>query len=103
MRLWGKIFGINSNYIVVEGDFKEGAVDEEDEIVNAPPQEEPVEAEPEAPAEETGGEDGENHEVQIPLPKAKAKVVPSLPRESRSGVNKYVYYVCSHGMFIYQL
>lgn len=98
MRLWGKILGINSNYIVVEGDFKEGAVDEEDELVNGVPQDDEVaEAVPAAPSNDEIDPNDEALPAPVPMPKAKAKIVPPLPREARSGANKYVYYVCSHG------
>ncbi|KAJ3088786.1 Radial spoke head protein 4 A [Quaeritorhiza haematococci] len=38
VRLWGKIFGLQKNYIVVEGELREGAVDEDDLIANGNPE-----------------------------------------------------------------
>lgn len=99
VRLWGKILGLERNYIIVEGDLKDGAVDEDDELANGgPPTEEPAAEEPAAPVPVDENENGEPLPPPIPLPKAKVKITPPLPREHRSGVNKYVYYVTSHGL-----
>jgi radial spoke head protein 4A len=54
------------------------------------------------PADELDPND-EAQPAPVPMPKAKTKIVPPLPREARSGTNKYVYYVCSHGMSIQSL
>ncbi|KAJ3101498.1 Radial spoke head protein 4 A [Phlyctochytrium planicorne] len=101
VRLWGKISGLQSPYIIVEGELREGALDE-DEIVPQPPQ--PAEKEEEA---EIVG-DGEDERIRRLLfeeeksgvvvgkkGKDKAAVGP-LPVENRVGVNKYVYYVCNY-------
>ncbi|KAJ3260820.1 Radial spoke head protein 4 A [Boothiomyces macroporosus] len=84
VRLWGKIFGTQGNYIIVEAELKEGAADEEDAIVNA---EEVFEKE--VPAVTAKDEDDG---VAVP----KVKQMAPLGKEVRIGVNKYIYYVCSH-------
>lgn len=91
VRLWGKIFGTQANYIIIEGELKEGADDEDGDAVNAT--EEPNEEAAE------GGEGGEkaNEEAEPALPKPKVKKMGPLPKEERTGVNKYVYYVCIYG------
>ncbi|KAJ3222575.1 Radial spoke head protein 4 A [Clydaea vesicula] len=95
VRLWGKIFGLQSNYIIVEGELKEGVTDDDDVIANGePPAEEEVVAEESKPEEHFDADN--NPIVEIPLPKPKTKVVPALPKENRSGNNKYVYYTASH-------
>lgn len=85
--MWGKIFGSKSNYIIVETEFKEGATDDEDEIVN--PRAVESNAAPEAEL------DAENPEKDAPKPKSKP--TKNLSIEKQSGVNKYIYYVCSYG------
>ena len=85
VRVWGKILGLDSNYFVIEAELKDGASDE-DEI--AEPEEEVKEvAEPAADDSEIG---------KIPIPKMKTKVTVPVPKESRTGVNKYIYYVSTH-------
>jgi len=81
VRFWGKIFGIESNYLVAEAEYKEG------EEPRAP---EPEQAEPE---EQPEGSPEENADV---LPKSQYKPPPALPVEEYGhGVNKKIYYVCS--------
>jgi radial spoke head protein 4A len=76
VRLWGKIYGCDQNYIIAEGELKDGAQDEDDAIAN-PPQPEKSEKKEE-----------KNTKVNLPKP----KVFAPLSKETRSGVNKYVYY-----------
>ncbi|KAI9203128.1 radial spokehead-like protein [Polychytrium aggregatum] len=98
VRLWGKIFGLKSNYIIIEGELREGTIDEEDAVVNGTlasdeaPQEE---AEQAAPSENAAAnpEGSTNPEDEEGAPKPKNKVIPPLPKEMRTGVNKYIYYV----------
>jgi radial spoke head protein 4/6 len=79
IRFWGKIFGREKNYIITEAELKEGSDDPEEAIVNAVPKLEEVKVEvQEGP--------------KLPKPKAFSR----LSREQRSGVNKYVYYVCNY-------
>lgn len=86
VRLWGKIFGSKSNYIIVETELKEGAADEDDQIVNPPAVEASV------PEGELAADDPEKD-----APKPKSKPTKKLTVEKQSGVNKYIYYVCSYG------
>jgi len=76
-RLFGKIFGSEKDYIVVESERREG--DEGDA------EEEPAPAEQEPSAEEEG------------LPKSTFKPTLPAPKEVATGVNKYVYWVCNLG------
>ncbi|RKO92975.1 radial spokehead-like protein, partial [Blyttiomyces helicus] len=100
VRLWGKIFGTVANYIVVEGELREGAIDEDEAAANFVPGSDPVEEEPPAPAAVEGEEPVKvkDPEADEPgQPKPKVKVVPPLPKESGVGANKYAYYVCNFG------
>jgi radial spoke head protein 4A len=96
VRLWGKIFGTQKNYIIVEGELKEGATDEDDALAN-PKAEEPKQEAP--PAEPVEGQNPEEDERDAPKPKQKPS--PYLPVEQRAGANKYVYYVCNYGKFAF--
>jgi radial spoke head protein 4A len=96
VRLWGKIFGTQQNYLVVEAELKEGAQDEEDALVNPnhaneKPAEE-LQASPEASGESPKADDDE-----ADAPKPKQAPVKTLSIEQRAGINKYVYYVCHYG------
>lgn len=91
VRLWGKIFGSKANYIIVETEFKEGVPDEEDQGTKI-----------EAAAPPEAELDAENPEKDAPKPKSKA-TKNLLTVEKQSGVNKYVYYVCSYGNLKYSL
>ncbi|KAI3368428.1 hypothetical protein L3Q82_025387 [Scortum barcoo] len=80
-RLWGKILGRESNYIVAEAEYREG--DEEEE----PSTEEAAET------EEREAEAQENE--MDPLPQSTYKALPVVPKEAiGTGANKFVYYVC---------
>nr|XP_010347609.1 radial spoke head protein 4 homolog A isoform X2 [Saimiri boliviensis boliviensis] len=82
-RFWGKILGLEMNYIVAEVEFREGEDEEEVE-------EEDV-AEERDNGESEAGEDEEDE-----LPKSLYKVPQAIPKEeSRTGANKYVYFVCN--------
>lgn len=72
VRLWGKINGLKSNYIIVEGELKDGIADDEDALVN----------------KAANASDTETDET-------KKKSLKPLSREVRSGTNKYIYYTCS--------
>ncbi|KAI8819381.1 radial spokehead-like protein [Fimicolochytrium jonesii] len=92
VRLWGKIFGTHANYIIIEAELKEGSEDEEEPVEEPGP-------EAEAGEDAQAGQDSENREGgedgQVQYPKKKVKPVVPLPKETRAGVNKYVYYVCN--------
>ncbi|XP_042339934.1 radial spoke head protein 6 homolog A [Plectropomus leopardus] len=76
-RLWGKILGTESSYIVAEADYREGEEGEEESIEE----------------EEKEAETQENE--MDPLPQSTYKPLPAVPKEALgSGANKFVYYVC---------
>ncbi|CAK6975024.1 radial spoke head protein 6 homolog A [Scomber scombrus] len=82
-RLWGKILGKESSYIIAEADYREG--EEEEEQINGEAAEE-EEREAEAP---------ENENEMDPLPQSTYKPPPSVPKEAiGTGTNKFLYYVC---------
>lgn len=82
-RFWGKILGLEMNYIVAEVEFRDGEDEEE------------VEEEGLAEERDNGGsEAGDSEEDELPKPLYKAPQ--AIPKEeSRTGANKYVYFVCS--------
>ncbi|KAJ3387046.1 Radial spoke head protein 4 A [Entophlyctis sp. JEL0112] len=123
VRLWGKIYGTHADYIVTEGELKDGATDDDADAANGLPGDaiDDGDANPEdgaaAAAAENDAEtadaaaaaaaasadpssDSPAPEAAVDadpaLPKPKVRVVPPLPREERIGVNRYVYYVCSY-------
>ncbi|XP_029356680.1 radial spoke head protein 4 homolog A [Echeneis naucrates] len=81
-RLWGKILGTESNYIVAEADYREG--EEEDEQIT------------EEVAEERDAEMEKSQENEMdPLPQSTYKPPPVVQKEAiGTGANKFVYYVC---------
>ncbi|XP_004381844.1 radial spoke head protein 6 homolog A [Trichechus manatus latirostris] len=90
-RFWGKILGLKRSYLVAEVEFREGEEEGEEEEV-----EEMMEGADvmEAHGEEEGEEDEEKAADMIP--KSMWKPPPVIPREeSRSGANKYLYFVCN--------
>lgn len=90
-RFWGKILGLSRSYLVAEVEFREGEEEGEEEEV-----EEMMEGGEvmEAHGEEEGEEDEEK--VVDPVPKPQWKPPPVIPKEeSRSGTNKYLYFVCN--------
>ncbi|XP_055455397.1 radial spoke head protein 4 homolog A [Psammomys obesus] len=82
-RFWGKILGLEMNYIVAEVEFRD-CEDEE-------------EMEEEGVAEERDNEESEASEgEEDELPKSLYKAPQAIPKEeSRTGANKYVYFVCN--------
>uniref|UniRef100_A0A3Q1GRQ8 Radial spoke head component 4A n=1 Tax=Acanthochromis polyacanthus TaxID=80966 RepID=A0A3Q1GRQ8_9TELE len=81
-RLWGKILGTQSNYIVAEAECREGEEDEEQSADEAPEDED---------------REAETQESEMdPLPESTYKPPPVVPKEIiGTGVNKFVYYVCN--------
>nr|XP_020457714.1 radial spoke head protein 6 homolog A-like [Monopterus albus] len=80
-RLWGKILGIESSYIVAEADYREGEEDEEQITEEV------------AEADEREAESQEN-DMDL-LPQSTYKPPPVVPKEATgTGTNKSVYYVC---------
>ncbi|XP_035181433.1 LOW QUALITY PROTEIN: radial spoke head protein 6 homolog A-like [Oxyura jamaicensis] len=87
-RFWGKILGLEMNYIIAEVQFQEGAEEEETE-------EEEVIDEGEKRMGEFEDEDEEKEQEDEP-PKSTYKPPPVIPKEENgTGANKYVYFVCS--------
>ncbi|XP_015455561.1 radial spoke head protein 4 homolog A isoform X2 [Pteropus alecto] len=82
-RFWGKILGLEMNYIVAEVEFREGEDEEE--------------VEEEDVTEERDNEDSEGEEDdEDELPRSFYKAPQAIPKEeSRTGANKYVYFVCN--------
>ncbi|KAM5262569.1 radial spoke head protein 4 homolog A [Ctenodactylus gundi] len=82
-RFWGKILGLEMNYIVAEVEFHEGEGEEELE-------------EEEAAEEKDSGENGAGEDEEDDLPKRLYKAPPAIPKEEgRTGTNKYAYFVCN--------
>nr|XP_035139487.2 radial spoke head protein 6 homolog A isoform X1 [Callithrix jacchus] len=91
-RFWGKILGINRSYLVAEVEFREGEeeVEEEEEVDEVMEGTEVLEAH--------GEEEGEGDEEKALdfIPKPMWNPPPVIPKEeSRSGANKYLYFVCN--------
>ncbi|KAL1770333.1 radial spoke head protein 4-like A [Sigmodon hispidus] len=82
-RFWGKILGLEMNYVVAEVEFRDG--EEEEEVEEEGAAEERDDGESEA-------DEGEEDEVPKPLYKA-PQAIPK--EENRTGTNKYVYFVCN--------
>ncbi|XP_067875153.1 radial spoke head protein 6 homolog A isoform X2 [Heterodontus francisci] len=90
-RFWGKILGINSNYIIAEVDYREGE-DDTEELG----EEEDAGAKEDDKDDAEHGEEEENEELEDKPPASTYKPPPVIPKEeSRSGTNRYTYFVCS--------
>uniref|UniRef100_A0A493U2E4 Radial spoke head component 4A n=1 Tax=Anas platyrhynchos platyrhynchos TaxID=8840 RepID=A0A493U2E4_ANAPP len=88
-RFWGKILGLEMNYIVAEVQFQEGVEEEEIE------EEEEVPDEGEKGLGEVEDEDEEKEKEDEP-PKSTYKPPPVIPKEENgTGANKYIYFVCN--------
>ncbi|XP_042324971.1 radial spoke head protein 6 homolog A-like isoform X2 [Sceloporus undulatus] len=88
-RFWGKILGIEANYIVAEVEFREGEEEEEAE------EEEIIEEGLKEGSEIREDEDEEDEEKDEP-PKPNYKPPPVVPKEeNRTGANKFTYFVCN--------
>ncbi|KAM6181815.1 radial spoke head protein 4 homolog A [Erethizon dorsatum] len=84
-RFWGKILGLEMNYIIAEVEIREGEDEEEMEEEDA--------AETE---ERDNGECDADKDEEDELPKSFYKPPQAIPKEeSRTGANKYVYFVCN--------
>ncbi|XP_053078319.1 radial spoke head protein 4 homolog A isoform X2 [Acinonyx jubatus] len=82
-RFWGKILGLEMNYIVAEVEFREG--EDEEDVEEEDVTEERDDADSEA------DEDDEDQ-----LPRTFYKTPQAIPKEeNRTGANKYVYFVCN--------
>ncbi|XP_046532408.1 radial spoke head protein 4 homolog A isoform X1 [Equus quagga] len=82
-RFWGKILGLEMNYIVAEVEFREGEDEEEME-------------EEDVTEERDNGDSEADEDDEDELPKSLYKAPQAIPKEeSRTGANKYVYFVCN--------
>lgn len=91
-RFWGKILGLRRSYLVAEVEFREG--EEEGEEEEGEELLEGAEALEPPGGEEEGEEDEEK--VADAVPKPQWKPPPAVPKEeSRTGANKYLYFVCA--------
>ncbi|XP_068176323.1 radial spoke head protein 6 homolog A-like [Antennarius striatus] len=78
-RLWGKILGTESSYIVAEADHQEGEEEEEESTDE----------------EEKEIEMSQNDSEADPIPQSTYKPQPMVPKEVKgTGANKFAYYVC---------
>lgn len=90
-RFWGKILGFKRSYLVAEVEFREGEEEMEEEEVEELTESGEV-------TETHGEEEGEEDEEKVAdsIPKSTWKPPPVIPKEeSRSGANKYLYFVCN--------
>ncbi|NWW40322.1 RSH4A protein, partial [Panurus biarmicus] len=91
-RFWGKILGLEMNYIIAEVQLREGEGEEEEETGE---EGEATIAEGEKEMGEAEEED-EQKEKEAELPKSTYKPPPEIPKEANgTGTNKYVYFVCN--------
>ncbi|XP_021549288.1 radial spoke head protein 4 homolog A [Neomonachus schauinslandi] len=82
-RFWGKILGLEMNYIVAEVEFREGEDEEDVEDENVTEERDDGDSE----ADENDEEELRRTFYKTPQP---------IPKEeSRTGANKYVYFVCN--------
>ncbi|XP_076987507.1 radial spoke head protein 6 homolog A isoform X2 [Tamandua tetradactyla] len=89
-RFWGKILGLSRSYLVAEVEFREGEEEGEEEEGEDMLEGGAMEAQ----GEEEGEEDEEKAIDLIPKPTWKPP--PVIPKEeSRTGANKYLYFVCN--------
>ncbi|NXB10870.1 RSH4A protein, partial [Cnemophilus loriae] len=88
-RFWGKILGLEMNYIIAEVQLREGGEEEETG-------EEGEETTAEGEKEMGEAEEGEEKEKEAEPPKSTYKPPPEVPKEENgTGTNKYVYFVCN--------
>ncbi|XP_017928077.1 radial spoke head protein 6 homolog A-like [Manacus vitellinus] len=86
-RFWGKILGLEMNYIIAEAQLREGEEEEEagEEVT-----------EEEVKGMEEAEEQDEEKEKEDEPPKSTYKPPPDIPKEENgTGANKYVYFVCN--------
>ncbi|NWW05271.1 RSH4A protein, partial [Oreocharis arfaki] len=92
-RFWGKILGLEMNYIIAEVQLHEGEGGDEEETGE---EEEETAAEREKEMGEAEEEEGEEKEKEAEPPKSTYKPPPEIPKEENgTGTNKYIYFVCN--------
>ncbi|XP_012428829.5 radial spoke head protein 4 homolog A [Taeniopygia guttata] len=90
-RFWGKILGLEMNYIIAEVQLRE----EEEEEEETEEEGEEIIAEEQNEMDEAEEED-EQKEKEPEPPKSTYKPPPDIPKEANgTGTNKYVYFVCN--------
>lgn len=88
IRFWGKLFGTEANYYIVELEYRDGEGEEEENAVDEEP---PVEQ----PLKEEEEEEEDSPKEEDDLPKSSWKPPPVIPKEDHhTGANKKVYFVC---------
>ncbi|NWW89033.1 RSH4A protein, partial [Rhynochetos jubatus] len=88
-RFWGKMLGLEMNYIIAEVRYQEGEEEEEET------EEEDVTEEGGKGRGEFGDEDEEKEKEDEP-PKSTYQPPPIIPKEENgTGANKFVYFVCN--------
>ncbi|XP_010083665.1 PREDICTED: radial spoke head protein 4 homolog A, partial [Pterocles gutturalis] len=93
-RFWGKILGLEMNYIIAEVQFREGEGEEEEEEEEA--EEEEVTEEGDKEMDEEVEDEDKEKEKEYEPPKSTYKPPPVVPKEANgTGANKYVYFVCN--------
>ncbi|NXR29770.1 RSH4A protein, partial [Cinclus mexicanus] len=89
-RFWGKILGLEMNYIIAEVQLQEG---EEEEEIGEEGEETVDEGQKEVGEVE---EENEQKAKEAEQPKSTYKPPPEIPKEANgTGTNKYVYFVCN--------
>ncbi len=89
-RFWGKVFGTQRDYLIVEAEYQEGEGEEEPEGSES---EDRMDGGEET---EEGDEEGSEAEKDEP-PKSQWKPPPTVPKEeAKSGANKKTYFVCNN-------
>ncbi|XP_062349794.1 radial spoke head protein 4 homolog A-like [Cinclus cinclus] len=89
-RFWGKILGLEMNYIIAEVQLQEG---EEEEEIGEEGEETVDEGQKEVGEAE---EENEQKAKEAEPPKSTYKPPPEIPKEANgTGTNKYVYFVCN--------
>lgn len=89
-RFWGKVFGTQRDYLIVEAEYQEGEGEEEPEGSES--------GEPADGGEEMDEADEEGSEAEKDEPpKSQWKPPPTVPKEeAKSGANKKSYFVCNN-------
>ncbi|KYO37951.1 radial spoke head protein 6 homolog A [Alligator mississippiensis] len=91
-RFWGKILGLEMNYIVAEVEYREG--EEEEETEEEEEEEEKLIEEGGKEGSEVEDEDEEKDDDEPP--KSTYKPPAATPKEeNRTGANKFIYFVCN--------
>ncbi|XP_025965034.2 radial spoke head protein 6 homolog A-like [Dromaius novaehollandiae] len=89
-RFWGKILGLEMNYIIAEVQYNDRAEEEEAE------DEEDNEEGGKAMSEDKGGDEDEEKQEDDEPPQSTYRPPPVIPKEDNgTGTNKYVYFVCN--------